>query len=113
AGARRVSGAPLRMGPATRRTFLPWLDRERPDLAARYRRHFGRRRNTTPAYQRALHDRLLALQREFDMVLRTSPTDDPADDERPAQVEMWECGAAVDPVIRITRSTRPLGDDST
>ena len=41
AGARAATGGPLRMGPATRHTLLPWLDRHRPALAARYRRHYA------------------------------------------------------------------------
>lgn len=63
AGARYVVGSALRLGPAARRRFLPVLAREFPELAARYERHFARSDNTSPAYQRALAERLRELQR--------------------------------------------------
>ena len=68
AGAAWVAGSPLRMGPATRATLLPWLARERPDLAARYRRHYGDRHWVSRAYGEALHQRLTSLQEEFGIV---------------------------------------------
>ncbi len=43
AGARYVVGSALRLGPAARRRFLPYLAREFPELAERYRRHYGER----------------------------------------------------------------------
>ena len=72
AGAEGITGGPLRMGPATRLTLLPWLDRHRPDLAARYRRHYGSRRNVSVAYSRALKARLARLTSEagFDDIPR-------------------------------------------
>ena len=65
AGAVWVAGSPLRMGPATRATLLPWLIRERPDLADRYQRHYGERYWVSRQYSEALHLRLTALQTEF------------------------------------------------
>ena len=41
AGARYVIGSALRLGPAARHRFLPHLAREFPDLAERYRNHYG------------------------------------------------------------------------
>jgi DNA repair photolyase len=64
AGAAWVAGSPLRMGPATRATLLPWLVRERPDLAARYQRHYGSRHWVSRSYGDALHRRIVALQEE-------------------------------------------------
>jgi DNA repair photolyase len=64
AGAAWVAGSPLRMGPATRATLLPWLTRERPDLAARYVRHYGARHWVSRSYDDALHQRIVALQEE-------------------------------------------------
>jgi DNA repair photolyase len=63
AGARYVVGSALRLGPAARQRFLPVLAREFPELAERYARHYARREGVSPAYQRALSERLHELQR--------------------------------------------------
>ena len=63
AGARYVVGSALRLGPAARHRFLPVLAREFPELAERYGRHYARREGVSPAYQRALSERLHELQR--------------------------------------------------
>ncbi|HEY4320014.1 MAG TPA: radical SAM protein [Gemmatimonadales bacterium] len=62
-GASWVAGSPLRMGPATRATLMPWLAHHRPDLSARYAAHYGARQHVSRAYQDALGRRLDALQR--------------------------------------------------
>jgi len=64
AGASWAAGGALRMGPATRHTLLPWLEVHRPELAARYRRHYGGREGVHRAYSDALQRRISALQRE-------------------------------------------------
>jgi DNA repair photolyase len=63
AGARYVVGSALRLGPAARHRFLPVLAREFPELADRYARHYARSEGASPAYQRALAQRLHELQR--------------------------------------------------
>ena len=73
AGAAWAAGGALRMGPATRNTLLPWLDRHRPALARRYRRHFAECEGVSRGYGSALQSRLAALQREVGF--------DPADGE--------------------------------
>jgi DNA repair photolyase len=65
AGARYVIGSALRLGPAARHRFLPHLAREFPDLAERYRRHYGDREGVSREYQQALTRRLDGLQREL------------------------------------------------
>lgn len=62
AGALAVTGGALRMGPATRHTLLPWLDRHRPALAARYRRHYEGHQNVSRDYGKALQQRLRELK---------------------------------------------------
>jgi DNA repair photolyase len=64
AGALAVTGGALRMGPATRHTLLPWLDRHRPTLAARYRRHYEDHQNVSSVYGKALQHRLRHLKAE-------------------------------------------------
>ncbi|MFZ5625511.1 MAG: SPL family radical SAM protein [Gemmatimonadota bacterium] len=65
AGACYVAGGALRLGPATRARFLPHLEREFPELAERYRRHFATSDYTSRAYSEALKRRLSALQETF------------------------------------------------
>lgn len=65
AGASWAAGDPLRMGRATRHTLLPWLERERPDLALRYRRHYELRNGVRSDYAAALKTRLVQLQEEI------------------------------------------------
>jgi len=54
----------LRMGSATRSTLYPWLDRNRPELAARYRRHYGAGQSVSRAYADALRARYERLRDE-------------------------------------------------
>ena len=87
AGARYVIGSALRLGPAARHRFLPHLAREFPELADRYRAHYGDREGVNGAYQAALTRRLDRLQRELGF---------PADEERHrrAQLEGRRAAAA-------------------
>ncbi|HEV8613267.1 MAG TPA: radical SAM protein [Gemmatimonadales bacterium] len=65
AGARYVHGGPLRLGPAARAGFLPLLEREFPELVARYRRRYGGNVHAGKEYERALARRLRTLQEAF------------------------------------------------
>jgi DNA repair photolyase len=64
AGARRVSGEALRLGPAARRHFLPLLAREFPELAGRYARRYAHRHSAGPDYVAALKRRIEGIRRE-------------------------------------------------
>ncbi|CAN5724065.1 hypothetical protein BH24GEM1_BH24GEM1_08020 [soil metagenome] len=64
AGARYVVGSALRLGPAARHRFLPHLAGEFPEMADRYRLHYGSREGVSREYQEALTRRLRRLQRE-------------------------------------------------
>lgn len=59
-----VQGGALRLGPAARHRFLPHLAQEFPELADRYRRHFGSHTSASRDYRRELSLRFKALQRE-------------------------------------------------
>ena len=87
AGARYVIGSALRLGPAARHRFLPHLEREFPELAARYRSHYGDREGVSREYQEALTRRLDRLQAELGF---------PVDEERHrrAQLEGRRAAAA-------------------
>ncbi len=89
AGAAWVSGVPLRMGPATRQTLLPWLRRNRPDLFQRYQRHYGVRSNTSRGYQRALQTRISALRSEVGLPGRGERREADGPDRDP-QLGLWE-----------------------
>jgi len=64
AGARYVVGSALRLGPAARHRFLPYLEREFPELVERYRHRYEGRNSAGRDYTAALSRRLRALQRE-------------------------------------------------
>ena len=68
---------------ATRATLLPWLERNRPDLRAKYERHYGARQGVSARYQTALDARFSAL-RAAAGIGRDRPTRAPA-----AQPELW------------------------
>ena len=65
AGARYVVGSALRLGPAARHRFLPFLIKEFPALAERYRRHYAGKDHVSQSYQDALTRRLRLLQQTF------------------------------------------------
>jgi DNA repair photolyase len=64
AGACYVVGSALRLGPAARHRFLPYLEREFPELVERYRHRYEGRNSAGRDYTTALSRRLRALQRE-------------------------------------------------
>jgi DNA repair photolyase len=65
AGARYVVGSALRLGPAARHRFLPFLTKEFPALAERYRRHYAGKDHVSPSYQDALNRRLRLLKQTY------------------------------------------------
>jgi DNA repair photolyase len=65
AGARYVVGSALRLGPAARHRFLPFLTKEFPALAERYRRHYAGKDHVSPSYQDALSRRLRLLKQTY------------------------------------------------
>lgn len=85
-GARWARFGILRMGPATRATLVPWLERNRPDLAARYRRHYGTELAVSRQYQMALGERFEHLRAEAGI-----PQDSAASGVG-EQVELWGDG---------------------
>jgi DNA repair photolyase len=65
AGARYVVGSALRLGPAARHRFLPFLTQEFPALAERYRRHYADKDYVSQEYQDALTRRLRLLKQTY------------------------------------------------
>ncbi len=65
AGARYVVGSALRLGPAARHRFLPFLTQEFPTLAERYRRHYADKDYVSQEYQDALTRRLRLLKQTY------------------------------------------------
>jgi DNA repair photolyase len=84
AGARYVIGSALRLGPAARRRFLPFLEREFPELYERYRRHYATSDLASRSYQDALTRRLNALRQAFGFA------GDEASSRRRRRLEMTE-----------------------
>jgi DNA repair photolyase len=94
AGASWAAGSPLRMNHATRNTLIPWLQRERPELARRYALHYGARHHVTKHYAEALKARITALQLEFGFspkegMRREAELVEVRSDAK-QQMEMWE-----------------------
>jgi len=67
AGARFAVGSALRLNPGARAGFLPVLEREFPELVARYRRRYGRRAGAEGRYLDALEKRLATLRTIHDL----------------------------------------------
>ncbi len=65
AGARFVSGIPLRLGKTARERLLAVLRREFPELVSRYEQHYGKRTNASSAYRKALARRIRLLQEVY------------------------------------------------
>src|SRR5678815_1255861 len=65
AGAAYIAGSSLRLGPAARRSFLPQLVREFPDLVSRYRAAYAHHDHAPEAYRLALRRRIETLKAEF------------------------------------------------
>jgi DNA repair photolyase len=61
AGASHVAAGALRLQPAARDRYLPWLAGEFPELAARYRATYARGHYASDAYRRGLHDYVVRL----------------------------------------------------
>lgn len=85
AGAHRVHGGVLRLGPTARKKFFAQIAAEFPELLARYEKHFARSSDAEPAYRKALTARLTKFQEEFGfptggMTRDTGATGQDADD---------------------------------
>jgi DNA repair photolyase len=61
AGASHVAAGALRLQPAARDRYLPWLAEEFPALAARYRATYARGHYAGDAYRQGLHDYVTRL----------------------------------------------------
>ncbi|WP_345785219.1 radical SAM protein [Roseisolibacter sp. H3M3-2] len=61
AGASTVAAGALRLQPAARDRYLPWLGAEFPALAARYRATYARGHYASDAYRQGLHDYVVRL----------------------------------------------------
>jgi len=74
AGARYVVGSALRLGPAARHRFLPFLTKEFPALAERYRRHYAGKDHVSQSYQDALSRRLRLLKQTYGFPIEEAGT---------------------------------------
>jgi DNA repair photolyase len=61
AGASHVAAGALRLQPAARDRYLPWLAEEFPALAARYRATYARGHYAGDTYRQGLHDYMVRL----------------------------------------------------
>ncbi len=85
-GARWTRYGTLRMGAATRATLYPWLAANRPELHARYVRHYGNGQSVSRAYAAAFKSRFERLCDEVGFPPETGASG------VGEQVEMWPTG---------------------
>jgi DNA repair photolyase len=71
AGARHVGAGALRLQPAARARYLPWIAAEFPALAAAYRAAYARGPHAGPRYREGLHALMARLCARHGLVLRT------------------------------------------
>ncbi|MDQ3223049.1 MAG: hypothetical protein M3Q75_06205, partial [Gemmatimonadota bacterium] len=64
----------LRLGPAARHRFLPFLTKEFPALAERYRRHYAGKDHVSQSYQDALSRRLRLLKQTYGFSIEEAGT---------------------------------------
>ena len=62
AGALSFGGGPLYLGPAAQEVFLPFLEKEFPQLAGRYRETFSKGMYLSKAYKDALRERVQRIR---------------------------------------------------
>ncbi|MGZ8379678.1 MAG: radical SAM protein [Gemmatirosa sp.] len=77
AGASHVAAGALRLQPAARDRYLPWLADEFPALAARYRATYARGHYAGDAYRQGLHDYVVRLCERHGLRVRAYRRDPP------------------------------------
>jgi DNA repair photolyase len=92
AGASHVAAGALRLQPAARDRYLPWLAEEFPALAARYRATYAHGHYAGDAYRQGLHDYMVRLCERHGLRVREYRRDpvrrDPAQRETPRAVQL-------------------------
>jgi DNA repair photolyase len=58
AGATHISGIALHLRPGVKEEFMPWLEREHPDLVDSYRRMYGRGSNAPKQVRETISGRI-------------------------------------------------------
>jgi DNA repair photolyase len=71
AGARHLAAGALRLQPAARDRYLPWVADAFPDLAARYRATYARGPNAGERYRDGLRERMAVLCERYGIGTRT------------------------------------------
>ena len=92
AGAAHIAAGALRLQPAARDRYLPWVEREFPELARRYRASYARGVHAGEKYRdglRACMERLCARHR---IRVRTYGGDDDEDDDPPPPSAQFALG---------------------
>ena len=70
AGASFLFANPLNLRPASAAVFLPFLEKEFPQLVANYRERYGKRAYVEKAYQQRISNLVRALKRKHGLVAR-------------------------------------------
>jgi DNA repair photolyase len=89
-GAQFVFGSTLRLGPGISEYYLPWLEREFPELSERYR-HLYRRKSAPGIYTDEVHARVAELKQKYGVVDHHLPARSrPAPPPLPIQLSMFD-----------------------
>jgi DNA repair photolyase len=77
AGAHYIFANALFLKPCSEAIFLPWLEKEFPNLARRYRERYSSRAFLPQAYRKRLSSLMAALRRKYGFPSRTRYEDEP------------------------------------
>jgi DNA repair photolyase len=94
AGATHVAAGALRLQPAARDRYLPWVVQEFPELAARYRATYALGAHAGERYRTGLRDRMRRLCARHGLHVRTYGTEE---DERASRAESPADGPTLPP----------------
>ena len=87
AGASHVGAAALRLQPAARDRYLPWIEEEFPELARRYRTSYARGVHAGERYRAGLKACMERICGRHGIRVRTYGSDDDEDDDEPTPMQ--------------------------
>ena len=85
AGASRVYACALRLREAARQRYLPFIEKEFPELAPRYRATYGHSQHAGERYREGLHAYFAKICRRYGVSFGSDPNDKEESEEKPAE----------------------------
>ena len=84
AGALRLHACALRLREAARQRYLPFIEKEFPELASRYRATYGRSQHAGERYREGLHAYFEKICGRYGVSFGHDPNEEDASEEKPA-----------------------------